>query len=245
MSHQYNPDFMTYADRTSRFAAQAAAALLCEWFTIDSLLDVGCAKGTWLSVWRDAGVTDIFGVDGDYVGRDTLVISPDRFSAKDLSKPFDLSRQFDVVQSLEVAEHIHVDAASTFVDNLVRHSSGLILFSAAPPGQGGEFHVNEQPYEYWRQKFAVHGYLACDCLRPRLARSQQISFWYRYNTLLYVHEGRLREAHEEVRASIVPPKVAIPDIAPTWFKLRKAMVRLLPTFTKEWLAHSKARRFSQ
>ena len=43
--------------------------------------------------------------------------------------------------------------ADTFVQNLVRHASGAILFSAAPPGQGGEFHVNEQPYEYWRGKF--------------------------------------------------------------------------------------------
>lgn len=236
---------MTYADRTSRFAAQAVAVLLRRWFPVASVLDVGCAKGTWLSVWREEGVADIHGVDGDYVGRDTLVIEADRFSAKDLSQSFDLSRCFDLVQSLEVAEHIPAGAADIFVDNLVRHSHGLILFSAAPPGQGGEFHINEQPYEYWRQKFAAHGYVACDCLRPHLASDQQISFWYRYNTLLYVKEDRLRGASDEVRESIVPRQAAIRDVSPTWFKFRKVVVRRLPEATKEWLAHSKARHFSR
>ena len=244
MSHQYNTDFMSYADRTSRYAAQTVAALLRGWFPIGSLLDVGCAKGTWLSVWRDAGTEDIHGVDGDYVGRDTLVIPADHFSAKDLSRRFDFSRRFDLVQSLEVAEHIPASAADTFVDNLVRHANGLILFSAAPPGQGGEFHVNEQPYDYWRGKFATRDYVACDSLRPHLTGNQQISFWYRYNTLLYVHRSRLPDAPDEVRASVIPNGTPVCDVAPTWFKLRKAVVRLLPESAKEWLAHFKARRFS-
>lgn len=244
MSHQYNTDFMSYADRTSRFAAQTVAELLKGWFPINSVLDVGCAKGTWLAVWRDGGLGEVQGVDGDYVDRNTLAIPVDRFAARDLSQPFDFSRRFDLVQSLEVAEHIQAAAADTFADNLVRHASGLILFSAAPPGQGGEFHVNEQPYDYWRAKFAARGYVACDCLRPRIAENGQVSFWYRYNTLLYVQEDRLREAPTEVRASIVPQTIPIRDIAPTWFKLRKAIVRMLPESAKEWLARSKARRFS-
>jgi len=244
MSHQYNTDFMSYADRTSRYAAQTVAALLRGWFPIGSLLDVGCAKGTWLSVWRDTGTGDIHGVDGDYVGRDAIVIPADCFSARDLSQRFELSRSFDLVQSLEVAEHIQASSADIFVDNLVRHANGLILFSAAPPGQGGEFHVNEQPYGYWREKFARRDYIACDCIRPRLADDGQVSFWYRYNTLLYVHKGRLSTIPDEVRASVVPPDAPIRDVSPQWFKLRKAVVRLLPDVTKEWLARSKAKRFS-
>lgn len=245
MPHQYNNDFMSYADRTSRLAAQTVAATLRRWFPIGSLLDVGCAKGTWLAAWRDGGTEDIHGVDGDYVNRDTLVIPLDRFSAKDLSQPFDFSRRFDLVQSLEVAEHIQATAADTFVANLVRHASGLILFSAAPPGQGGEFHINEQPYDYWRAKFAARGYVACDCLRPRLAGNRQISFWYRYNMVLYVQRDRLPTVPDEIRASVLSEEQRIPDIAPTWFKLRKAAVRQLPNAAKEWLARAKARHFSE
>jgi hypothetical protein len=35
-----------------------------------------------------------------------------------------------------------------FVYCLARHARRFVLFSAAPPGQGGEFHVNERPFEY-------------------------------------------------------------------------------------------------
>lgn len=245
MSHQYNTDFMSYTSQTSRFAAETIVKLLQAWFPIHSVLDVGCAKGTWLSVWSAVCTGDVRGVDGDYVDRGTLVIPPDRFSAKDLSHGFDLSRRFDLVQSLEVAEHVAASAADVFVENLVKHANGLILFSAAPPGQGGEFHVNEQPYDYWRNKFSTHGYLACDCLRPRLEGNEQVSFWYRYNTLLYVHRSRFSGVPEEIRESLVPDGVPIYDISPSWFRLRKAVVRHLPSNAREWLARSKARYFAR
>lgn len=245
MAHQYNSDFMSYTDKTSRLAAQTVIALLKNWFAVGSTLDVGCAKGTWLSVWSDTGTRDIQGIDGDYVDPKTLAIPAEQFSARDLSKSLDLSRHFDIVQSLEVAEHIQASSADTFVDNLVRHASGLVLFSAAPPGQGGEFHVNEQPYEYWRKKFASHEYIACDCLRPRIVDSQQVSFWYRYNILLYVHKDRLPDTPADVRNSVIPISAPIRDISPYWFRLRKTIVRYLPCDMREWLARSKARRFSR
>lgn len=245
MSHQYNNAFMSYADRSSRLAAETVVAILRGWFPVQSVLDVGCAKGTWLSVWSDAGADDIRGVDGNYVDRNTLAIPAERFSAKDLSQGFDFSRCFDLVQSLEVAEHIQATAADIFVDNLVKHASGSILFSAAPPGQGGEFHVNEQPYEYWREKFAAHGYIACDCLRPRLIDNRKVSFWYRYNTLLYVHRDRLPNANEDVRTSAISTEAPIRDVSPIWFQLRKAVVRRLPNGATNWLAREKAKRFSQ
>ncbi|MGH8182759.1 MAG: methyltransferase domain-containing protein, partial [Rhodanobacteraceae bacterium] len=101
MSYQYNTDFMSYADHTSRLAAETVVAMLQGWSSPASVLDVGCAKGTWLSVWADAGVGNIHGVDGDYVDRKTLAIPGDCFSAADLSRGFDLSQRFDLVQSLE------------------------------------------------------------------------------------------------------------------------------------------------
>ena len=38
-----------------------------------SVVDVGCGVGTWLAAARDLGVPEIFGVDGDYVDRDSCV----------------------------------------------------------------------------------------------------------------------------------------------------------------------------
>ncbi|MGH2509544.1 MAG: hypothetical protein ACRDHZ_19375, partial [Ktedonobacteraceae bacterium] len=151
---------------------------------------------------------------------------------------------FDLVNSIKKTYKIQASAADIFVDNLVRHASGLILFSAAPPGQGGEFHVNEQPYDYWRRKFAPHGYVPCDCIRSQLARHQQVSFWYRYNTILYVHGDLLHTAPEDVRASALQSDAPIRDVSPIWFQLRKLLVQRLPSGTREWLAQAKARRFS-
>jgi hypothetical protein len=75
----------------------------------------------------------------------------------DLRYPLDLNHGFDLVWCFEVAEHIHPKFVETFVDNLTRHSK-LVAMSAAPPGQGGEGHFNEQPQSYWEQKFAARGY---------------------------------------------------------------------------------------
>ncbi|MGA9421387.1 MAG: class I SAM-dependent methyltransferase [Rhodanobacteraceae bacterium] len=240
MEHAYGSRFMHYTDRSSRHSARTLIHLLREALPIASALDVGCARGTWLQAWREAGVEDVFGVDGDYVDRSTLHIPSDRFRAADLAHPIDLGRRFDLVQSLEVAEHVRADAADGFVDNLVRHSRGLVLFSAAPPGQGGEFHVNEQPYDYWRRKFDAHGFTAFDWLRPLIADDRHISFWYRYNTLLYVHRDSVESLPERVRVARIDDNARIADIAPAWFRLRKALVRLLPHDAREALARGKA-----
>ena len=190
MSHAYDSKFMDYADVSSKHSAQTIAGWLMAKLKIASVMDVGCAKGTWLNAWRELGATEIQGVDGDYIRRQDLLIAQECFVAHDLSKPLDLQRKFDLVQTLEVAEHINANAADIFVENLVKHSRGLILFSAAPPGQGGEFHINEQNYDYWRRIFAELGFEPYDCIRPVIAADASISFWYRYNVFLYVKKVR-------------------------------------------------------
>jgi SAM-dependent methyltransferase len=241
MAYAYDEQFMDYTTRSSRYSARRIVEQLHALLPIGSVLDLGCAEGTWLAAWREVGVAQLCGVDGDYVRRDRLRIAVDDFHVADLARPIELARRFDLVQSLEVAEHLPAAAADTFVENLVRHARGLILFSAAPPGQGGEFHVNEQPYEYWRAKFRRHGYAPYDYIRPRIASDPAISFWYRYNVLLYVHEERAAELPAALRASRVADGTAIADCSPVWFRLRKALVRKVPPRLQLWLARAKAR----
>ena len=166
--HEYSGDFYAYIDAGSRRSARAVAGLLLPEIKIGSLLDVGAGHGAWAAEWLAAGVGDALAVDGDYVRADQLAVPAKYFRAHDLAMPLDLGRRFDLVQSLEVAEHLPRARADLFVDNLVAHGD-LILFSAAVPHQGGEHHVNEQPPQYWREKFAARGYQPFDFLRPRLA----------------------------------------------------------------------------
>jgi SAM-dependent methyltransferase len=241
MPHAYDTQFMDYTARSSRHSARTIVTPLRDALAPGSILDIGCARGTWLDEWRAVGVADVFGVDGDYVNPAQLMIPADRFKAADLSRSIDLGRRFDLVQSLEVAEHVAGDAADTFVGNLVAHASGAILFSAAPPGQGGEFHVNEQPYEYWRAKFSSHGYTPYDCVRPLIAHDREVSFWYRYNTLLYLTADRAASVPKAIRSARVADTSPIADVSPRLFRLRKTMVRVLPFGVQQMLARWKAR----
>ena len=145
----YDVTFLRYMESSGRPSAAAIVPLLQQMLPIASVVDVGCANGAWVAEWLRRGVSDAVGVDGEYVDQSSLVIPPECFHAADLSRPFSLGRRFDLVQCLEVGEHIPAEYADVFVGNLVDHGN-LVLFSAATPGQGGEYHVNEQPMEYWR-----------------------------------------------------------------------------------------------
>ncbi|QQN62709.1 hypothetical protein JIR23_24560 [Bradyrhizobium diazoefficiens] len=241
MARQYDEKFMGYAATSSHYAASKIILLVQEALQVGSVADIGCAGGTWLSVWHQAGVTDIRGVDGDYVKREDLEIAPELFTAADLSRPLELGRKFEMVQSLEVGEHIDREFADQFVTNIVRAAERYVLFSAAIPGQGGEHHVNEQPYDFWRERLARHGFDAYDFVRPAIASDHRISFWYRYNCILYVHRDYQAQLDEKVRVCRVPDNSAIPDLAPPWFRLRNSIVKSLPLGVRDRLARIKAR----
>ena len=70
----------------------------------------------------------------------------------DLHNTIDVEKKFDVVWCFEVAEHIHPTYADVLVETIARHGDHIVL-SAAQPGQGGCGHLNEQPPEYWIDKF--------------------------------------------------------------------------------------------
>ncbi len=240
VSYTYNKRFMEYAAKTSKLSAERIIAEVLAIAKVESVLDVGCAYGIWLKVWAEFGVSDYLGIDGEYVSRSLLLVEQDRFQSVDLSRPMALGRKFDLVQSLEVAEHLPASSARTFVETLVGHSLGLVLFSAAPPGQGGEHHVNEQPYEYWRKLFASFGFQAIDYIRPLIANEPTVSFWYRYNTFLFANGDGLARLPDRIRACVVPADRRLRDISPLAFRIRKLVVRCLPPAATNGLAKLKA-----
>lgn len=233
--HIYKDNFMSYSDRSGQASAKAVIDLLLPLLSPRSVLDVGCARGTWLSVWRDLGHCEVVGIDGDYVNLADLRIAASSFQSHDLHTPLRLGRRFDLAQSLEVAEHLPEERAAGFVADLVAHAD-IVLFAAARPGQGGEHHINEQPYDYWRALFSRHDYVAIDFLRPALRDQAEVSSWYRYNTLLYVARHRLDSLPAPLIASRLPDDRPVPDFAPQWFRIRCALVRLLPVPVQNVLA---------
>jgi SAM-dependent methyltransferase len=183
----YTEGFYKSHQEGSRRSAKEIIPLVLGLIHPKSVIDIGCGVGTWLSVFKEYGVEDIGGVDGDYVDRQLLEIPEERFLSWDLKKPLRMDRQFDLVVSLEVAEHLPHECAETFVDCLVRLGS-VILFSAAIPFQGGTGHINEQWPDYWVNFFQGKEYVAIDCIRKRIWQNDNVEWWYAQNMLMFVRQ---------------------------------------------------------
>jgi len=131
---------------------ERALAALIAWRGVpSSYLDLGSGTGAMVNMARRIGVEAI-GID--------VINGPEHwFYAHDLNQPIDLGRRFQWVSCLEVAEHLPDAAAPVLADTIARHimPGGLLFFSAAPPGQQGEHHVNCRPATYWRGLFYERG----------------------------------------------------------------------------------------
>ena len=238
--HEYSHDFYSYIDAGSRRSARAVAAILLQEMTIATLLDVGAGHGAWAAEWLAAGVKTVVAVDGDYVRPDQLAIPKKTFRAHDLATPLDLKQRFDLVQSLEVAEHLPNAKADLFVENLVRHGD-VILYSAAVPHQGGEHHVNEQPPEYWRRKFAERGYGVFDFVRPKLEGRGEVMPWYRFNSYIYANKAGRKRLSKSILAAKVADNQPLTIGGDLAWTLRRAAVRLIPPSLVKPVAMAKAR----
>jgi|SRR5271157_442267 len=205
--------YATYA-RESYCSAKVITGVVAECLPVGSVIDIGCGTGTWLRAWQERGVSDIVGVDGEYVERSALQFDSKRFLAIDLCNPGSIGRKFDLAETLEVAEHIPRAMEGKFMD-FVCSASDAIVFSAAVPYQGGRHHVNEQWPEYWAELFGARGFRFLDAIRPHVWNDPEVAYYYAQNTFLVVREcvlatseklARLAEQTDPKSLSRVHPK---------------------------------------
>lgn len=198
----YDADFFDKRAAACLASAKVLVPLAIDLVRPQSVVDVGCGDGAWLSVFRAHGVARICGLD-NFVQEASLLIPTDCFTRTDLARPFSVTDTFDLCVCLEVAEHIPGRAASGFIASLVKLAPA-VLFSAAVPGQGGRGHVNEQWPSYWTNLFADHDFVRLDPFRRHLWQRPDVSWWYQQNVLLYVARDHIARnehyAHELKRA---------------------------------------------
>jgi SAM-dependent methyltransferase len=187
----YDSEFFAFVATESLRSARAVAPLVMDLLHPTSVVDIGCGVGAWLRAFVENGVSNITGIDGDYVDRGSLLIDTNDFIASDLSKPSVPEKRFDLALCIEVAEHLSESGGQNLVKRLTA-AAPAVLFSAAIPGQGGVHHINEQWLGYWRKSFEQLGWIITDPFRPKLFYDNRVAWYIRQNLVLFLNEEWLR-----------------------------------------------------
>ncbi len=210
--------YKRYAQGSSN-SAEVVVPMVIDLINPNSVVDVGCGIGTWLSVYEKLGVKKVLGIDGAYVNQGSLLFQSSDFLALDLSQPKTLDETFDLVQSLEVAEHLAEDKADGFVDFLTSLGP-VVLFSAAIPGQPGKYHVNTKWPDYWASKFKARGYVVIDCIRGDIWANKKVAWWYAQNILLFIKEEALSGNAKLSAKFLNQPLPALRRRHPKWYGIQ-------------------------
>jgi SAM-dependent methyltransferase len=161
----------------------------------DSVFDVGCGIGAYLILFKHSGSSKVLGVDGIPIS--ATILRSTEYREVDLSQPISLDRKFDLVMCLEVAEHLPEDSSSTLMDTVRQHAGGLIIFSAAEPGQPGHGHINTVAISEWLQRWGAVGWFPV--LDETLAmRALATLPWFKRN-IIVLRKGANEATNEAVR----------------------------------------------
>lgn len=160
-----------------------------------SVLDVGCGSGTLLAALKEYNPDlHLVGLDGSPTsttltrqhGLSVFEVDIARNSYTEIEELCAKLGLFDLVLCLEVAEHFPSWHSKKLL-KLLTSTAKVIVFSAAHPNQGGTFHVNEQPAEYWIAKFQYLGFrlAAIDNIVHADLQELEIAPWYKANIRVF------------------------------------------------------------
>jgi cyclopropane fatty-acyl-phospholipid synthase-like methyltransferase len=146
---------------------------------IKSIVDFGCGMGDYAKQFIINNI-ECEAYDGN-PNTETLTNGLGRVI--DLSKEFDLKKRFDCVLSLEVGEHIPKEYEQVFINNIVKHTTNLLILSWAIIGQGGDGHVNCQNNDYIISEMDKRGFYYDINSSKNLRSSVGNALWF-INTIM-------------------------------------------------------------
>jgi 2-polyprenyl-3-methyl-5-hydroxy-6-metoxy-1,4-benzoquinol methylase len=124
-----------------------------------TMLEVGCALGYGIAVFKDFGY-EIYGTDISEYAVERAIANggaPDCFRVADAQAPNPFGRRFDLVVSLQVVEHLPDESAGVrCLAEAVKEGGHLVLATPNPASrslyrryQADPTHINEHPPEHW------------------------------------------------------------------------------------------------
>jgi SAM-dependent methyltransferase len=211
----YDDETYEFIADTARPAAEIVVPLLLEHTRPRSVIDYGCGTGDWLAVCLEHGVHEVLGVDGTWLDQRQLKIASRDFRVHDLREPFTPPHGFDLAICLEVVGHIAPADEDVFLDSLAALAP-VVLFSAPIPHQPG---IGDQPLNnrwpaHWAERLRQRGFVAIDCLRPRLWEDQRVVWWYAQNLWVAVRETALGGLPSLQRLYDAAPRTPLPLVHP-------------------------------
>lgn len=141
-------------------SCEVIAQSIVKVFSPKLAVDVGCGPGNLLLALKRRGVV-CRGLEYS-----SAALNICRQNSLDVTK-FDLRHDIlpkdfkaDVVVSTEVAEHLPEHCADRFVGILCAIADNAVITAAEPATTyiGDHTHINEQPKEYWIEKFVNNGF---------------------------------------------------------------------------------------
>lgn len=152
----YDRDYYQGQAASSNFTYTLFARTLFEQFHPKRVVDVGCGGGGFSKAFLDLDC-DVRSFD---YSSDAIAVAQSRgvTAARqlDITKSDAIPTTGDLCICLEVAEHIP-ETYALHLCKLLSKVARTLAFTAAPPGQGGHLHVNEQPQSYWIEKMESCG----------------------------------------------------------------------------------------
>lgn len=148
--------YATFVEPSMSASAGVMAHAIVAEFSPKTIVDVGCGTGGLMLALTKLGVRCV-GLDYSRAAVELCVGRGLDVRQFDLESGMGCDLRADVVISTEVAEHLPASCADAYVALLCGIAPSIVFTAAPPSGHAGTDHVNEQPNEYWIERFAALG----------------------------------------------------------------------------------------
>jgi len=182
----YTEDYLQDTIYWESVFSLSLAKVLIRYFNPHSVIDIGCGCGVYLKAFYELGIRDMVGYDGSNSSIKKSLV-PGKIEVHDLREPLKLDRKFDLCLCIEVAEHLSYEYSDLLATTLTGLSD-TIFFTAAPPGQGGIGHVNEQPRSFWIKIFKAKGFRFTESLTYQIRgelKTKDVISWIVNNLMIF------------------------------------------------------------